>query len=218
MARPQAYLWLIGLVVPSLAFLAIGLHAGHRLGRLVLDRAGRDPRVVPLIDLLAGLDRSNPPDDVIERLEQDRYYRWITFAFLPVQYLGFAAAFWLVARGGRRRRGQDRARRVDRLHRRIGINTAHELGRKKESHERWLSKIALAQSFYGHFYIEHNRGHHVRVATPEDPASSASAKLLPLLAAHVFGSLKSAWRLERKRYARRDRTPSASATTSSTPG
>ena len=54
----------------------------------------------------------------------------------------------------------------------IGINTAHELGHKKESHERWLSKIALAQVFYGHFYIEHNRGHHVRVATPEDPASA----------------------------------------------
>jgi alkane 1-monooxygenase len=25
---------------------------------------------------------------------------------------------------------------------------------------------------YGHFTIEHNRGHHVRVATPEDPASA----------------------------------------------
>ena len=54
----------------------------------------------------------------------------------------------------------------------IGINTAHELGHKKEANERWLSKIALAQVAYGHFYIEHNRGHHVRVATPEDPASS----------------------------------------------
>ena len=54
----------------------------------------------------------------------------------------------------------------------IGINTAHELGHKRESHERWLSKIALAQVAYGHFYIEHNRGHHVRVATPEDPASA----------------------------------------------
>ena len=53
----------------------------------------------------------------------------------------------------------------------IGINTAHELGHKKEKHERWLSKIALAQVVYGHFYIEHNRGHHVRVATPEDPAA-----------------------------------------------
>ena len=67
----------------------------------------------------------------------------------------------------------------------IGINTAHELGHKKESHERWLSKIALAPSAYGHFYIEHNRGHHVRVATPEDPAQQPDGReLLPLLAAH----------------------------------
>ena len=54
----------------------------------------------------------------------------------------------------------------------IAINTAHELGHKRASLERWLSKVALAQSGYGHFFIEHNRGHHVRVATPEDPASA----------------------------------------------
>lgn len=32
--------------------------------------------------------------------------------------------------------------------------------------------MTLAQTWYGHFSIEHNRGHHVRVATPEDPASA----------------------------------------------
>ena len=37
----------------------------------------------------------------------------------------------------------------------LGINTAHELGHKRASLERWLSKIALAQTFYGHFFIEH---------------------------------------------------------------
>ena len=116
---------------------------------------------------------------MIEALEQDRYYRWITYLFLPIQYVGFVGALWLIARGdplGRRRRPAT----SDKLGLAIsigciggiGINTAHELGHKRESHERWLSKIALAQSFYGHFYIEHNRGHHVRVATPEDPASS----------------------------------------------
>ena len=31
----------------------------------------------------------NPPDDVIEALENDRYYRWITYLFLPIQYAGF---------------------------------------------------------------------------------------------------------------------------------
>jgi rubredoxin len=54
----------------------------------------------------------------------------------------------------------------------VGINTAHEMGHKKDSLERWLSKVTLAQTCYGHFYIEHNRGHHVRVATSEDPASA----------------------------------------------
>ena len=90
----------------------------------------------------------------------------------------------------------------------IGINTAHELGHKKESHERWLSKIALAQSFYGHFYIEHNRGHHVRVATPEDPASSRLGEnFYQFWFRTVSGSLKSAWRLEKKRYARKGKHP-----------
>ena len=54
----------------------------------------------------------------------------------------------------------------------VAINTAHELGHKRASSERWLRRVALAQTGYGHFFIEHNRGHHVRVATPEDPASS----------------------------------------------
>jgi alkane 1-monooxygenase len=45
----------------------------------------------------------------------------------------------------------------------VGINTGHEMGHKKDSLERWLAKITLAQMCYGHLYIEHNRGHHVRV-------------------------------------------------------
>ena len=54
----------------------------------------------------------------------------------------------------------------------IAINTAHELGHKRETSSAGCRKIALAPTGYGHFYVEHNRGHHVRVATPEDPASS----------------------------------------------
>ncbi|MDQ4007668.1 MAG: fatty acid desaturase [Actinomycetota bacterium] len=204
----KRYLWLIGLVVPSLAFVALGMHAltgwgvWFWVGPIVI------LLIVPAIDLLTGLDRSNPPDDVIEALENDRYYRWITYLFLPIQYVGFVAAFWLIATGD--------LSTVDKVGLAIsigciggiGINTAHELGHKRESHERWLSKIALAQSFYGHFYIEHNRGHHVRVATPEDPASArVGESFYEFWPRTVVGSLKSAWRLEQRRYARRDRHP-----------
>ncbi|HWM75630.1 MAG TPA: fatty acid desaturase, partial [Nocardioides sp.] len=171
--------------------------------------------IVPAIDLIAGLDRSNPPDDAIETLEKDKYYRWITYLFLPIQYAGFVGAMYLIARGDPLGIGGDLTT-VDKIGLAIsigciggiGINTAHELGHKREENERWLSKIALAQSFYGHFYIEHNRGHHVRVATPEDPASSRLGEnFYQFWPRTVGGSLKNAWRLEKKRYARRKQHP-----------
>ncbi len=89
-----------------------------------------------------------------------------------------------------------------------GINTAHELGHKKDSLERWLSKITLAQTCYGHFYIEHNRGHHVRVATPEDPASARFGETFwEFLPRSVFGSARSALKLEAARIRRLGRSP-----------
>src|SRR6185437_12434690 len=83
-----------------------------------------------------------------------------------------------------------------------------EMGHKKESLERWLSKISLAQTGYGHFYIEHNRGHHVRVATPEDPSSARFGETFwEFLPRSVFGSLRSALRLEAKRIRQRVGNP-----------
>jgi alkane 1-monooxygenase len=204
----KRYLWLIGLVVPSLAFVALGLHgltgwgAWFWIGPIVV------LGVVPVIDLVAGLDRSNPPDDVIEALGNDRYYRWITYLFLPIQYAGFLIAFWLIGNGDLSLADKIGLAVSIGTIGGIGINTAHELGHKKESHERWLSKIALAQSFYGHFYIEHNRGHHVRVATPEDPASSrVGESFYAFWPRTVLGSLESAWNLEKRRYARKRQHP-----------
>jgi alkane 1-monooxygenase len=210
----KRYLWLIGLVVPSLAFLGYGAWTVTGLGAFFWIGPVVILVVVPAIDLATGLDRSNPPDDVIEALEQDRYYRWITYLFLPIQYLGFVGALWLIAYGDPL--GHAGLGTLDRIGLAvsigciggIGINTAHELGHKRESHERWLSKIALAQSFYGHFYIEHNRGHHVRVATPEDPASARMGEsFYEFWPRTVAGSLRSAWNLEKRRYARRQQHP-----------
>ena len=63
--------------------------------------------------------------------------------------------------------------------------------------------MALAQSGYGHFFIEHNRGHHVRVATPEDPASARLGESFwEFLPRTVWGSLSSALHLERQRLQR----------------
>ncbi len=210
----KRYLWLIGLVVPSLAFVGYGLWSVTGLSAFFWIGPVIVLVVVPAIDLLVGLDQSNPPDDMIEALEADKYYRWVTYLFLPVQYAGFVGAMYLIAAGDPFGQGElslyakiGLALSIGTIGG-VGINTAHELGHKREANERWLSKIALAPTFYGHFYIEHNRGHHVRVATPEDPASARMGEnLYQFLPRTVFGSLKSAWSIEKKRYARKNQHP-----------
>jgi alkane 1-monooxygenase len=82
----------------------------------------------------------------------------------------------------------------------IANNAAHELGHRRDRAERWLSKLALAQSWYGQFYVEHNRGHHVRVATPEDPASARFGEnVYCFVVRSVFAGTRSAWQIEAKR-------------------
>jgi len=199
----KRYLWLLGLIVPLIPFIAWGLVEGTGLGIFWWFGPVLVFGIIPALDALIGKDAENPPDSALKWLEQDRYYRWCTYLFLPIQFaaLIFACAIWssgelsfleslglaftVAMVGG------------------IAINTAHELGHKRKSAERWLSKIALSQTGYGHFFIEHNRGHHVRVATPEDPASSRLGESFwEFLPRTVRGSLKSALELEKARLQR----------------
>ena len=145
---------------------------------------------------------------MIKWLEQDHYYRWCTYVFLPLQYASLLFACWLWSSGKLSTVDDIGLALTVGMVSGIAINTAHELGQKRDSLKRWLSRVALAQSGYGHFFIEHNRGHHVRVATPEDPASARLGEsFYAFLPRTVWGSLRSAWGLERTRLARMGSSP-----------
>lgn len=205
---PKRYLWLLGLFVPTLPFLAWGLVELTGLGIFWFYGPALVFGVFPLADLLVGRDAHNPPDSAIKWLEQDRYYRWCTYLYIPIQYAGLVFACWLWTSGKLSTIEDIGLALTVSMVSGIAINTAHELGHKRASLERWLSKVALAQSGYGHFFIEHNRGHHVRVATPADPASSRLGEsFYAFLPRTVAGSLGSSWELERTRLARMDRSP-----------
>ena len=81
----------------------------------------------------------------------------------------------------------------------FGINLAHELGHRSKRVEQGMSKILLATSLYMHFFIEHNRGHHTHVSTPDDPST---AKYRQSIFAFYFqtipGTYLSAWRINNK--------------------
>ncbi|HKF83249.1 MAG TPA: alkane 1-monooxygenase [Solirubrobacterales bacterium] len=196
----KRYAWLLGIIVPLSPFLAwfwvsvTGFGALWYLGPLLVFG------LFPLLDMAIGLDPTNPPDSVLRFLEQDRYYRWCTYVFIPIQYAGLVFACWMWASGDLTLLENIGLALTMAVVGGIAINTAHELGHKRASSEKWLSRIALAQTGYGHFFIEHNRGHHVKVATPEDPASSRLGEgFWAFLPRTVIGSLRSAWGIETTR-------------------
>ncbi|AJY06892.1 alkane 1-monooxygenase [Burkholderia sp. SIMBA_043] len=204
----KRYLWLLGAVTITLPILAAqlalstGVHLFWWFGPLFAFG------VIPILDTLIGDDRDNPPEAVVPQLERSRYYRWIVYLATLVEYVAFFmcvrivgthALAWYDYVGFALSLGAATG---------ISINTAHELGHKTNRFERWLAKITLAPVAYGHFFVEHNRGHHVRVATAEDPASARFGESFwAFLPRTVAGSIRSAWRLEKARLERLGRSP-----------
>ena len=164
---------------------------------------------VTSIDYVIGIDKENIEEKKAKIIGEELYYRFVTYiwTFMQVAFLfwgvyaissgtmntifewiGFTVGFSLVTGG-------------------IGITVAHELGHKKSGLEQFYSKLILMTVCYMHFYIEHNRGHHVQVATPADPATARkNENFYSFWFRSVFNSYTHAWQLENERLSRQGNT------------
>ena len=160
---------------------------------------------VPLMDFFVRTDKTNIPKEAVSKEAKALFYRLVTYTWVYVQigvliwafyqvsttkltlleWLAFSSGTALVTGG-------------------IGITVAHELGHKKSRIQQFYAKILLMSVGYMHFIIEHNRGHHVRVATPDDPATS---RFNETFYAFWYRSVKdgylSAWNLEGERLSKK---------------
>ena len=204
----KRYWWLLGLVVPTLPFGSYLLVEATGWGVLWFWPIVFVYGLLPALDWYIATDQDNPPEVAVPDLENDRYYRWIVYLFIPLHFAAFVLSGWVFVQGGLVWwEALGVALSLGAVSG-LSINTAHELGHKKGDGERWLAKLALAPVFYGHFFVEHNRGHHKNVATPDDPASSRMGEsFYAFLPRTVFGSLRSAWQLEKTRLARLGKGP-----------
>lgn len=200
--------WLFSPALPMFALALVVLAHATGFGLLYLAGPILLYGVIPFLDWMVGTDKSNPPESAVPDLEDDRYYRAIVYAYIPTQFVLTIFGAWIVVSSNLAVWELLSLVITVGLINGVGINTAHELGHKKGSGERWLAKLTLAPVAYGHFYVEHNKGHHKNVATPEDPASSKMGETFwAFLPRTMIGSLRSAWRIEKERLARLGRGP-----------
>ncbi|WP_292937083.1 alkane 1-monooxygenase [Noviherbaspirillum sp.] len=204
----KRYAWLLSLLVPTL------VAAGP-----MLYYAFHDPRVLwvpvllsylglPLLDLVSGQDMSNPPEEMVPLLEADRYYRLVSYALVPLLWCGFIFGIWFFTRHDLPLHAKLAGVISTGMIGGYGINLGHELGHKRPEIERRLAKLILAMTGYGHFYVEHNRGHHRHVSTPEDCASSRMGEsIYRFMLREMPGGFRRAWRLEKERLAREGKSP-----------
>jgi len=163
--------------------------------------------LVPWLDRRSGNDRHNPPEALIKALSEVRLFRWITFVYVPLQALILVLGAYVVTRGTMTPLelfGFTLSMGV--MTGGLGITFAHELGHKTNRLEQNLAKSLLVMVCYGHFFIEHNQGHHLNVSTRKDPASSRLGEsFYRFLPRTLIGSFLGAWRLEVRRLERSHR-------------
>ncbi|HRP88242.1 MAG TPA: alkane 1-monooxygenase [Gammaproteobacteria bacterium] len=198
----RRYLWLASLLLPMLPLASLLAWSTWPQAWLLWLTPVTVYGLVPLLDLLCGEDRNNPPESLVPALEEDRWYRWLTWLTVPAVWLTVVATAWVAVRGDLSPLGWLGLAVSAGWTSGAGINVAHELGHKKGRLERWLARFALAPACYGHFVVEHVRGHHRDVATPADPASSRLGEsYYRFMMREIPGACRRAWALERERLA-----------------
>ena len=157
--------------------------------------------VIPLFELIIPADKNNkytqpeiersfnPFFDLLLYLNVPIVYGMILYTLFYINPNDFSTIEWI---------GHITALGI--LFGSCGINVAHELGHRPEKHNRMMAKMLLLPSWYMHFIIEHNLGHHKNVSTPLDPATALrSENVYSFWFKSVWGSYKNAWRIEIKR-------------------
>lgn len=200
---PNRFLWLLSAAMPWLAAWSLWRFSGDGAVAWLWALPLWIHLLIPLLDVAVGEDVRNPPAAALPALEADLWYRALVAAYVPGQWLVTVLAAWIAASVELSVAAWVGLALTAGAINGVGINAAHELGHKRARWERGLSLLALAPVAYGHFFVEHNRGHHLRVATPSDPASARLGESFwTFLPRSVLGGVRSAWRLEAVRLAR----------------
>lgn len=196
----KRWFWLLSVIYPLQPLAAIALHAFSDNEAWLLLPFIANYLVAPIIDWIIGEDTNNPPEEVVMQLDRDPYYRRLTYAVVPLHYVSLICTAWYCAMQPMSWWAFLLLAIFAGMTSGLAINTGHELGHKNSRIEKWLARIVLAVPAYGHFTIEHNRGHHLYVSTRNDPASARMGENIYSFALReIPAAFRGAWSIEKQR-------------------
>lgn len=162
--------------------------------------------VLPIVDHLLGQDPANPTDEQVERMSRNPWYAFMTLMVVPAQFAVLAFGAWVfvstpeltwVGKIGW-------ILSVGIVSAILAINVGHELIHKRNRLESWAGGLLYASVCYAGFKVEHVRGHHVTVSTPEDASSARYGQSLYRFLPHAYlHNFLNAWKLEAQRLHRK---------------
>ncbi|MCJ9429544.1 alkane 1-monooxygenase [Kordiimonas marina] len=203
----KRYLWPLATVLGGLPLLAMWLYTRTGYESVLWLSPVFFYVFIPLIEGLWGTDRSNPPKEAIPALRDDPYYRWAAFSALPVCYFIWITGAWFVATQPLSLNGYIAITVANGLMGSGALNTAHEVGHRRDKTAINVARFLLCLCGMGHFRVEHNMGHHVQVATPEDSATAMMGESFYAFVLHELpGGFKRAWNIEKTRLARKGKS------------
>lgn len=203
----KRYLWPLSILWPATPMIGIYLATATGLPLFYAFTLFIWYGLIPILDALFPEDDNNPPEDAVIGLDEDLYYRILPRLTVPIHFASLVFCAWWVGTHSLAWWQFLAIALSLGVVNGLAINTGHELGHKKEAIDRWLAKIVLSVVGYGHFFIEHNKGHHRDVATPDDPATSRMGESIYKFALReIPGAFMRAWHLEKNRLQRRGKS------------
>ena len=149
---------------------------------------------------LENADPATPEEDLV-------WYRSLTTAWVPLQFLTLFGLIWYVSDAshlsGLEKFGVFFG--VGVVTGTIGINYSHELMHQRNRLERSLADLLLAMVLYSHFRSEHLLVHHRYVGTPRDPVTARYNEGFHRFYPRVLRQCwQSAFRAEREKLAKKN--------------
>ena len=129
--------------------------------------------LAPIIELFLPASPRTEEEEQLQKKSRVPFFDYLLYLNVPALYFNLGYFIWLL--------GNKEWTTIELVFSVInvgillgvcGINVAHELGHRTGVFDRWMARLLLVPVLYSHYTLEHNYGHHLKVGTPEDPATA----------------------------------------------